>query len=152
MRVVIQRCSRLKLTVGNELRCISEEKGLLVLAAWEEADNENENDIPWLVQKILHLRIFPDKEGKMNLCVKDINGYVVVVSNFTLFASTQKGNRPSFVRSANADKARLLYDMFVQEMKKNYTKCYDGMFGADNKIDFVNDGPVTILIDTKRKE
>lgn len=152
MRLVIQRCSRIKLIANGEPRCDMNGPGLLILAAWEDRDDWNDEDIEWAVQKVLNMRIFPDSEGKMNLCVQDVRGYVVAVSNFTLYASTKKGNRPSFIRSASPDKAEILYQNFVGELKKQYASVYDGIFGADMKVDFVNDGPVTILIDTKNKE
>ena len=152
MRLVIQRCSRIKLIANKDLRCDLRGPGLLIFVAWEEQDDLIKDEMEWGVQKILNMRIFPDDEGKMNLNVGDVNGYMVVVSNFTLFASTKKGNRPSFIRSASPEKAYHLYQQFVSELKKNYQKVYDGIFGADMKVDFVNDGPVTIIIDTKSKE
>lgn len=152
MRLVIQRCSRVKLMADEEFRCDLRGWGLLILAAWEDRDDWKDEDIEWAVQKVLNMRIFPDSEEKMNWCVQDVGGYVVVVSNFTLYASTKKGNRPSFVRSAPPDKARSLYQKFVTELKGKFAQVYEGIFGADMKVEFVNDGPVTILIDTKNKE
>jgi D-tyrosyl-tRNA(Tyr) deacylase len=152
MRLVLQRCGRIKLVANGELRCDLNGPGLLILVAWEERDDLKDEDTEWAVQKVLNMRVFPDLEGKMNLSVQDVGGYVTVVSNFTLFASTKKGNRPSFIRSAPPDKAEKIYQHFVSELKKKHTLVYDGIFGADMKLDFVNDGPVTILIDTKNKE
>lgn len=152
MRLVIQRCSRVKLMAEGEFRCDLNGPGLLILVAWEESDDLNDEDTAWAVQKVLNMRIFPDSEGKMNLSVQDVGGYVVVVSNFTLYASTRKGNRPSFVRSAAPDKAHILYKKFVGELKNKFARVYEGVFGADMKVDLVNDGPVTILVDTKNKE
>jgi D-tyrosyl-tRNA(Tyr) deacylase len=152
MRLVIQRCGKMKLVANGELRCDLNGPGLLILAAWEENDDLKDEDTEWAVQKVLNMRIFPDSDGKMNLSVQDVGGYVTAVSNFTLFASTKKGNRPSFIRSASPDKAEKLYQHFISELKKKYAPVYDGIFGADMKVDFVNDGPVTIFIDTKNKE
>ncbi|MCX8081741.1 MAG: D-aminoacyl-tRNA deacylase [Bacteroidia bacterium] len=152
MRLVIQRCSRLMLTANGELRCSKQGPGLLVLAGWGQEDDGNDEEMRWVIQKILQMRIFSDAEGKMNLSVQDVKGYVAVVSNFTLYASTKKGNRPSFVHSAPPEKAKLWYEKLVAEMRKIFPETYDGIFGADMKIDFVNDGPVTIIIDTLNKE
>ena len=148
MRAIIQRVKNASVEIDNEI--FSEiNKGLLVLIAFENEDNNN--DISWLVNKIINLRIFSDKRGKMNLSVKDIEGEILLVSQFTLFASTKKGNRPSFMKSAKPEKAIPLYNKFINNVSEEInTKT--GEFGADMKVSLINDGPVTIFIDTKNKE
>ena len=150
MRVVIQRVSEAKVVV-DEVTTGSIKTGLLILVGIEEEDDEN--DVDWLVKKTNQLRIFNDDEGKMNLSVQDINGSFLVISQFTLFASTTKGNRPSFIRSAKPEKAEALYELFKKTMAEESGKPVEsGIFGADMKVFLVNDGPVTIVIDTKNKE
>lgn len=148
MRVILQRVnyanvSVAKKTIGNI------NKGLLVLLGIEEQDTEQ--DVLWLSNKIIGLRIFSDEKGKMNYSIKDIEGEVLVVSQFTLFASTKKGNRPSFTKSAKLSTAIPLYENFISQMKKSGLKVETGEFGADMQIELVNDGPVTLQIDTKNK-
>lgn len=126
-------------------------KGLLVLLGIEEADNEE--DVEWLCGKIARLRIFNDKQGLMNLSVTEVNGDILVISQFTLHASTKKGNRPSYIKSARPEAAIPLYEKFILQLKKELNKnIYTGEFGADMKVSLINDGPVTILIDSKNKE
>ena len=123
----------------------------MVLAGIEDADEEK--DVDWLVQKLTNMRIFSDAEGKMNLSVKEINGEILVVSQFTLHASTQKGNRPSFIKAARPEKAIPLYDSFIEKLNADLGRdCKTGSFGADMKVELINDGPVTIFIDSKNKE
>jgi D-aminoacyl-tRNA deacylase len=150
MRAVVQRVSSASLVIDGEI--YSEiQNGFLVLLGIEETDTEE--DLLWLVPKIVNMRIFGDDEGKMNLSLLDVSGELMIVSQFTLFASTKKGNRPSFIQSAKPDKAIPLYLQFVEETKKIFSnKVATGKFGADMKITLLNDGPVTILIDSKNKE
>lgn len=152
MRAIIQRVSEAIITINSTTqRSIG--KGFVVLVGIEDSDGYE--DVIWLVQKIYNMRVFSDVEGKMNLGFSEINGDILIVSQFTLFASTKKGNRPSFIRSAKPDSAIPLYNMFVNEFKKltnTEQNVETGEFGADMQIQLTNDGPVTIFIDTKLKE
>ena len=150
MRAVIQRVSEASVTVEGEI--ISEiGLGLLILLGIEEEDTND--DIQWLSGKISRLRIFGDENGMMNKSIIDIDGEVIVVSQFTLYASTKKGNRPSFIRAAKPESAMPLYEGFVQRLSLELDKKIGtGIFGADMKVALENDGPVTITIDTKNKE
>lgn len=150
MRVVIQRVSEASVAIEKKM-VAGILKGLLIFVGIEE--NDNQEDIDWLTSKILNLRIFPDENGVMNLSVKDSNGEIIVVSQFTLHAATKKGNRPSYIKAAKPDIAIPLYEAFVKEMGIELgKKIQTGQFGADMKVSLVNDGPVTILMDTKNKE
>jgi len=150
MRVVIQRVSSASVTIEGRLHS-SIEKGLLILLGIEDADGAG--DIEWLCRKIADLRIFSDAEGKMNLSIKDVHGEALVVSQFTLHASTKKGNRPSYILAAKPDIAIPLYEKFIVELTALLGKAIKtGIFGADMKVALVNDGPVTIFIDSKNKE
>ena len=147
---MIQRVSRASVTTRNTVRGRIE-KGLLVLLAVEEADSGE--DIEWLSGKIVRLRIFPDDDGVMNRSVLEMGGDILVVSQFTLYASTRKGNRPSYSRSAGPDNAVPLYEAFVQRLSADLGKPVPtGEFGADMQVELVNDGPVTIIIDSKMRE
>ena len=150
MRLLIQRVQSASVSINkNIVGQIS--NGLLLFIAFEELDDEL--DLHWAVKKVLGLRIFSDHQQKMNLSIKDITGEILVVSQFTLFASTKKGNRPSFIRSAKPDDALKLYKRFnkiIQEQSN--LKIQAGEFGADMKVSLLNDGPVTIAIDTRNKE
>ena len=150
MKVVLQRVSSASVTIENKV--VAEiQKGLLVLVGIEDADNQE--DINWLTAKIANIRIFEDENQVMNLSVKDIEGDVVVVSQFTLHANTKKGNRPSYIRASKPNVAIPLYENFVQQLEKELgKKVQTGVFGADMKVALINDGPVTILIDSKNKE
>lgn len=150
MRVVVQRVSSAKVEVENNI-VGAIDKGLLVLAAWEESDTQE--DIEWMCNKIVNQRIFSDDAGKMNMSLKEIGGTILLVSQFTLFASTKKGNRPSFIRSAKPDKAQDLYRKSIAciENLLNSTIA-TGIFGADMKVNLENDGPVTIIMDSKNRE
>lgn len=149
MKAVIQRVSQSSVTIEGEI-VASIQKGLLILVGIEEADTLE--DIVWLSSKIVNLRIFGDANEVMNLSLKDINGEVVIVSQFTLHASTKKGNRPSYIKAAKPEIAIPLYNQFIQQVEKDLAKkVQTGQFGADMKVNLVNDGPVTILIDTKDK-
>ncbi|MCS6934638.1 MAG: D-aminoacyl-tRNA deacylase [Chitinophagales bacterium] len=150
MRVVIQRVASASVTIEGRVHS-SIGRGLLVLAGFEGSDTQE--DLQWMSAKLVNLRIFRDDNGLMNLSVKDINGEVMVVSQFTLHASTKKGNRPSFIRAAKPEIAIPLYEKFVQTVARDLGKNVStGEFGADMKISLLNDGPVTIYMDTKNKE
>ena len=150
MRAVIQRVSEASVTiVGKKTADIK--KGLLILIGIEDSDTKE--DIDWLCAKISKLRIFGDEDDVMNLSVTDVNGDIIVVSQFTLHAATKKGNRPSYIKAAKPDVAIPLYESFVESLKNETGKpVQTGEFGADMKVALINDGPVTILIDTKNKE
>jgi D-tyrosyl-tRNA(Tyr) deacylase len=149
MRAVIQRVKTASVVVNNET-VGAIDKGLLIFLGVGQDDQKD--DIDWLVRKISQLRIFSDIEGKMNKSLMDIEGSALVISQFTLLASTKKGNRPSFIHAAKPDLAIPLYETFIQEMKGLGIKTETGIFGADMAVQLTNDGPVTILIDTKNRE
>ncbi len=150
MRAVVQRVSESSVCIDGEV-VASVRKGLLVLVGIEDTDSND--DLAWLSAKIVNLRIFADENGVMNLSVKEVNGEVIVVSQFTLHASTKKGNRPSYIRASKPDVAVPVYESFIKQMESDLGKSVQtGRFGADMKISLVNDGPVTITIDTKNKE
>uniref|UniRef100_UPI00404A2967 D-aminoacyl-tRNA deacylase n=1 Tax=Flavobacterium sp. TaxID=239 RepID=UPI00404A2967 len=149
MKVVIQRVLESSVTIENKI-VAQIKKGLLVLVGIEEVDAKT--DIDWLTSKIVNLRIFEDENQVMNLSLKDINGEVIVVSQFTLHAATKKGNRPSYIKAAKPEIAIPLYEAFVQQMEIELDKkVQTGHFGADMKVALINDGPVTIIIDSKNK-
>ena len=150
MRSIIQRVSRSSVTISGKIK--SEIRaGLLVLLGIEETDTDT--DIEWLCNKILNLRIFNDNNEVMNLSVLDTGGDLLVISQFTLYAKTKKGNRPSYIRAAHPDIAIPLYEKFVARLSElSGKKIYTGEFGAMMQVELVNDGPVTIIIDTKEKE
>jgi len=150
MKVVLQRVSSASVTIDNKI-VADIQKGLLVLVGIEDADNQE--DIDWLVGKIANLRIFDDANHVMNLSVKDINGDIIVVSQFTLHASAKKGNRPSYLKASKPDVAIPLYENFVKRLELELgKKVQTGIFGADMKVSLLNDGPVTITIDSKNIE
>lgn len=150
MRAVIQRVTRAAVTADG-VRTASIGRGLLILLGIEEADSPQ--DVEWLSGKIVRMRIFNDVQGVMNLSVQDIGGDVVVVSQFTLHASTVKGNRPSYIRAAPRETAVPLYEAFLKKISEDLGRPVGaGVFGADMKVELLNDGPVTILIDTKARE
>lgn len=150
MKAVIQRVSKASVEINNNI-VATINSGLLILIGIEEADSHE--DIDWLISKIANLRIFGDENDVMNLSLKDIDGDVIVVSQFTLHALTKKGNRPSYIKAAKPDIAIPLYKNFVAQMELEIgKKVQTGQFGADMKVSLINDGPVTILIDTKNKE
>jgi len=150
MKAVIQRVSSASVTIDSKI--VAEiQKGLLVLVGIEDADTQE--DTNWLCQKIANLRIFGDENYVMNLSVRDIDGEIIVVSQFTLQASTKKGNRPSYIKASKPDVAIPLYENFVQQFEKELEKkVQTGVFGADMQVSLLNDGPVTIIIDSKNKE
>ena len=150
MKIVIQRVTEASVTIEQKI-VAQINQGLLVLAGIEEEDNIE--DINWLVSKIINLRIFADENDVMNLSVKDIDGEIIVVSQFTLHAATKKGNRPSYIKAAKPDIAIPIYEKFLQQLDVELgKKIQTGKFGADMKVALVNDGPVTITIDSKNRE
>ena len=150
MRIILQRVSEASVLIDGVIKG-QIEIGLLLLLGIEE--NDSKEDVEWLIQKINAMRIFNDAEGKMNFSIQDINGGYLVISQFTLFASTKKGNRPSFIKAARPEKAIPLYEYFIEQLKiKSNLNVQNGEFGADMKISLINDGPVTILIDSKNRE
>ena len=150
MRVVIQKVKSASVEVNDQL--IGEiSKGLVVLVGYESLDSIE--DISWLVHKIVNMRIFDDSNGKLNLSVSDLNGEILLVSQFTLHASVKKGNRPSYIKAANSKKANQMYELTISEFEKVLKrKISTGKFGANMEVSLVNNGPVTITIDTKNKE
>ena len=150
MRVLLQRVSEAKVVVED--RVVGQiDKGLLLLLGVE--DNDSEEDLEWLCQKISKMRLFPDSEGVMNRSIVEVNGEFLVVSQFTLHASTKKGNRPSYIRAARPEIAEPLYERFIEQLwHTSNLPVKAGIFGADMKVHLVNDGPVTIWIDSKNKE
>jgi len=149
MIAVIQRTSTASVRIDEVLKA-KIDKGLVILVGIEESDNQE--DIAWLARKIINLRIFNDAEGVMNVSVKDADGDIIVVSQFTLHASTKKGNRPSYIKAAGPEVAIPIYKKFISELEMVLGKAIQtGEFGADMKVSLINDGPVTIIIDTKNK-
>lgn len=150
MRVVIQRVSSAAVTVDGAVTG-EIQQGLLVLLGIEDIDTEE--DIRWLSAKIVNLRVFNDDEGVMNLSVKDVHGDILLVSQFTLHASTKKGNRPSYIRASKPDVAIPLYEKMIVQLEQDMgTTIQRGIFGADMKVSLLNDGPVTIIIDSHNRE
>jgi len=150
MRAVIQRVSEANVTIYSIIRS-SIQNGLLVLVGIEDADNTE--DIVWLSAKIVNLRIFNDVNGVMNLSVKEIDGNILLVSQFTLHAATKKGNRPSYIKASKPEVAIPLYGQLIKQLEQDMGKSIaTGEFGADMKVGLINDGPVTIMIDTKNRE
>lgn len=150
MRAVVQRVSHASVTIeGNVKSEIG--KGFLVLLGIEDTDTDE--DIQWLSGKIARMRVFEDENQLMNLSLDDVRGDILLISQFTLFASTKKGNRPSFIRAARPEKAIPMYEAFIKQLQSEFQgKVLTGEFGADMKVSLLNDGPVTIVIDTKNKE
>lgn len=149
MKVVIQRVSKASVSIENK-RVASIDKGLLVLLGIVNEDTQE--DIDWLCNKITNLRIFADANGVMNTSVQDIDGAVIVVSQFTLHAATKKGNRPSYIKAAKPDIAIPLYELFVKKLESILGKpVQTGEFGANMQVELINDGPVTIIVDSKNK-
>jgi D-tyrosyl-tRNA(Tyr) deacylase len=150
MKVVIQRVSEASVTIDNVVKA-SINRGYMILLGIEEADSVE--DIDWLSKKTIGLRIFFDSEGKMNLDIKEVNGDILLISQFTLHAQTKKGNRPSYIKAARPGQAIPLYEQFIKQLGVELGKpIFTGEFGADMKVALVNDGPVTIIIDSKNKE
>ena len=150
MRAVIQRVSKASVTIDSKIEG-QIESGLLVFLGIEDADDDE--DIKWLSNKTANLRIFNDEEGVMNRSVIDVEGEILLISQFTLHASTKKGNRPSYINASKPDIAIPLYNKMIQQLETDLAKkIKTGIFGADMKVELLNDGPVTIVIDTKNKE
>jgi len=149
MKVVIQRVSEASVKIDDLING-SIGQGLLVLLGI--TDNDDETDIDWLVKKILNLRIFPDQDNVMNLSLKDVDGELLLISQFTLYASTKKGHRPSYINASKPDIAIPLYKKFISKIELEFgKKIAKGVFGADMKVSLINDGPVTIIIDSKNR-
>ncbi len=146
MRVVVQRVKHASVTINGSVNG-KINNGFLVLLGVQSTDSEQ--DVDYLVKKVTNLRIFSDENDKMNLSLKDVNGELLIVSQFTLYANCKEGNRPSFVEAAKPDVAIPLYEYFVYECKKIIPVVETGIFGADMKVDLLNDGPVTIIMDSK---
>ena len=150
MRAVVQRVTQASVTIDGKVKS-GIQAGLLVLLGIEDADGAE--DIEWLSSKIVNLRVFNDENGIMNISVKDIAGDILLVSQFTLHASTKKGNRPSYIRAGKPGFAIPVYEKMIRQLETDLTrKIYTGEFGADMKVELLNDGPVTIIIDTKNRE
>lgn len=150
MRIVVQRVSEALVKIDQKI-VGSISQGLMVLVGIETADVQS--DVDYLVQKLVNLRIFNDEEGKMNLSIQDVGGELLIVSQFTLHASTKKGNRPSYIRAARPEQAIPLYTYFIEQAQKELTsEIQTGEFGADMKVSLINDGPVTIIIDSANKD
>ena len=150
MRILIQRVTRASVTIEEKLKSMIN-NGLLILIGIEESDNDE--DIEWLVKKCVNLRIFDDEQGIMNKSILDSGGDVLAVSQFTLMASTKKGNRPSYIKAAKPEISVPLYEAFCHKMEQALNKpIMTGVFGADMQVELINDGPVTILIDSKNRE
>ncbi len=150
MKVVIQRVTKASVNINNNIHAAIG-IGLLIFVGIEDADTAE--DIEWLSNKIINLRIFDDENETPNLSVKDINGDILLVSQFTLQASTKKGNRPSYIKASKPNIAIPLYESFIKQLQLDFNKnIFTGVFGADMKVNLLNDGPITILIDTKNKE
>lgn len=148
MKIVVQRVKEASVKVeGKIVGEVSE--GLMLLIGVDETDETNDAD--WLIKKIIDLRIFSDENGKMNLSVKDISGEILCISQFTLISDYKKGNRPSYIKAAKPEKAIPLFEYFKQEIKKSGLKIESGIFGADMKVSLLNDGPVTLVLDSKTK-
>lgn len=150
MRVVVQKVKNASVKVNNQL--VGEiNNGLMVLAGYEPSDSKE--DISWMVQKIIKMRIFDDSENRLNFSLLDVNGEILLISQFTLHASIKKGNRPSYIKAADSQKAKLMYDLTISEFETVLKrKISTGKFGANMDVSLVNNGPVTITIDSKKKE
>lgn len=150
MKILIQRVKSASVTINNELISLIN-KGLLIFVGI--GDEDNDEDIEWLTKKIANIRLFDDENGVMNLSVTDIGGDILAVSQFTLMASTKKGNRPSYIKAAKPEISIPLYEQFCKELERNANKPIKrGVFGADMKVELINDGPVTIFIDSRNRE
>lgn len=150
MRAIIQRVSEASVTINQEIKS-KIPQGFLILLGIEHEDGKE--DIEWLCKKISNLRVFGDEKGLMNLSIKEVQGEMIVVSQFTLYASTKKGNRPSFIKAAKPDIAIPLYESFVDHLQLTSERpVYTGEFGGDMKVALINDGPVTIIMDSKNRE
>ena len=149
MRVLLQRTTQASVKIGGKIHG-EINRGLVILVGI--CGDDTEDDARWLVQKIIQMRIFADSDGKMNLSLQDIEGELLVISQFTLHASTKKGNRPSFIQAARPEHAIPLYDFFINRLNESNLKVETGIFGADMQVSLINDGPVTIWMDSKERE
>jgi D-tyrosyl-tRNA(Tyr) deacylase len=149
MRVLLQRTTQASVKIGGIIHG-EINRGLVILVGI--CGDDTEDDARWLVQKIIQMRIFADSDGKMNLSLQDIEGELLVISQFTLHASTKKGNRPSFIQAARPEHAIPLYDFFINRLNESNLKVETGIFGADMQVSLINDGPVTIWMDSKERE
>lgn len=150
MRIVIQRVKKASVSIQNKIHSAIGQ-GMLILLGIEDADDFSDAD--WLISKIIKLRIFDDEQGIMNLSINQVKGEILLISQFTLHASTKKGARPSYIKAAHPDKAIPLYESFVQELQKQLeAEVKTGIFGAEMQVELINDGPVTIIIDSKNRE
>lgn len=149
MRVLLQRTTQASVQIGGQIHG-KINRGLVILVGI--CGDDTEDDARWLVQKIIQMRIFADSDGKMNLSLQDIEGELLVISQFTLHASTKKGNRPSFIQAARLEHAIPLYDFFINRLNESNLKIETGIFGADMQVSLINDGPVTIWMDSKERE
>lgn len=150
MRIIVQRVSEASVRIDGKI-VGSIAQGMMVLLGVETTDSQSDAD--YLIQKLLSLRIFNDSDGKMNLSIQDVSGELLIISQFTLHASTKKGNRPSYIRAARPEQAIPLYQYFIEQAQnKMKTKIQTGEFGADMKVSLVNDGPVTIILDSQNKD
>ncbi len=150
MKIVIQRVSKASVFIDKKIKG-SIQQGLMILLGVGQEDTKEDAD--WLIKKIINMRIFSDTEGKMNLSILDVNGEFLVISQFTLHASTKKGNRPSYIKSARPEQAIPLYEYFVSSLReKSQLNVETGEFGADMQVELINNGPVTILVDSKNRE
>ena len=149
MRLVLQRVKKASVFVDNK---VEGEIGLGLLVLLGVEQNDDKEDVLWLVKKLLGIRVFSDENGKMNLSLKQVNGSVLVVSQFTLHASTKKGNRPSYMNAAEPKKANEFYEEFILQIKNEGVQVQTGVFGANMQVELINDGPVTIVLDSKNKE
>ena len=147
MKVLVQRCKKAKVTVNNNI-VGSIDKGMMILVGFTKGDSDKEID--YLINKILNLRIFDDEDGIMNRNIKQDGGSILSISQFTLYANTDKGNRPSYIEALESNKAKILYELFNEKLSKEI-KVETGMFGEDMQVDFINDGPVTILLEREDK-
>ena len=144
MRVVVQRCMKASVSVENKI-VGKIDKGLMLLVGFTYGDTEKEID--YMIDKIVHLRIFDDENGVMNQSLLDVSGSILSISQFTLYADTRKGRRPSYIKALNGDEAKGLYQLFNQKLRSAVELVEEGIFGADMKVDFINDGPVTIILE-----
>lgn len=149
MRAIVQRISRGEVCI-DDVVVGKADKGIMLLVGFNHEDLISDKGLDYIRDKVINLRIFQDEEGKMNLSLKDIQGDLLIVPNFTLYGDCRKGRRPSFILSAGADEARLLFDSFVEKVKKVYNRVETGIFQGDMAVEIVNDGPVTIILDSEK--
>ncbi len=150
MRMIIQRVASASVSIEKEI-VGKINHGLLLFVGFEQSDTHT--DMDWIIKKVLGMRVFSDSDQKMNLSIEQVNGSLLIISQFTLFASTKKGNRPSFIRSASPDEAKKMYDLFIEIFKSTTSRTIEtGEFGANMKVSLINDGPVTISIDSNNRE